>query len=50
MKEKYENYGYENEEQMYLGWSIHNKSVQGWSGHKADGGHFNVEGKFQSLG
>ena len=47
MKETYNKYGYENEEKMYLGKSMHNESVQGWSGHKADGGYFNVEG--QSL-
>ena len=50
MKKTYEKYGYENEEHMYLGWSRYNESVQGWSGHKADGGHFNVKGHFQLLG
>ena len=47
MKKIYEKYGYENEEKMYLGLSRHNASVIGWSGHKTDEGHFNVEG--QSL-
>ena len=47
MKKTYEKYGYENEEHMYLGWSRYNESVQGWSGHKPDGGHFNVKGLFQ---
>ena len=43
--DKYQRFGYKDEEHMYLGQSLYNKSVFGWAGHRNNGSHFSVAGK-----
>ena len=43
--DKYQRFGYKDEEHMYLGQSLYNDTVFGWAGHRNNGSHFSVAGR-----
>ena len=47
--DKYQRFGYKDEENMYLGQSLYNKSVFGWAGHRNNGSYFSVAGRLIKI-